>query len=317
VNQIDLPGIDAQNPLGFFAALGLLKVLDFDASARGVASPLLQFRDEGAQVPCIHTELDLDAMVQLVLDDAAAEADNPALALAYDKTSGNLVPREGDVGVRDLKPSPAAAREFLSDCSRRGRRVADLAASFFSELVQDRTKGNTKPTALHFAAGQQQFLSMVGDIRSGIRAEDVRHALLGPWRSESKLPSLSWDSSVSRMYALRARDPSSEKRGSMPAAYWLGVQGLSFFPVTVCGQSLVTTAVVGGWKDSVFTWPTWGPALATPTIAALLRMDCRRLKASQRSAYGLTHVFASQMLRSDQGGYGSFAPAAVVGPSQR
>jgi hypothetical protein len=37
------------------------------------------------------------------------------------------------------------------------RSTSDIAASFFFELVQD-NNGKTKPTALHFTAGQQPFL---------------------------------------------------------------------------------------------------------------------------------------------------------------
>ncbi len=96
--------------------------------------------------------------------------------------------------------------------------------------------GNTKPTAFHFTAGQQTFLDMVDELRTGITAAHLREALDGPWLNRSQLPSLTWDSSVARLYALRAGNPSKEKRGSVPGANWLAVIGLSYFPVVVLGR---------------------------------------------------------------------------------
>jgi hypothetical protein len=178
--------------------------------------------------------------------------------------------------------------------------------------VQD-NNGNTKPTALHFTAGQA-FLTMVEALRTGIDDAALDEALHGPWRTESRLPSLSWDSSVARLHALRASDPSSEKRGSVAAANWLAVHALAFFPVWVQRGELRTPGVAGGWKDSVFTWPLWNAPADARTIAALLRFDARSWNARERSALGVTTACSSGIRRSDQGGYGTFTPSTVVLP---
>ena len=310
---IKLTGLDAQNPLAYFAALGLLRIVNHEAVRGRLPRPRLSFADEGRQVPVLDCGLDMDGLIGLILEDAASQAANVALRLAYDE-AGQLVEADAKGATRDLKPPPPAARAFLEKCAGSGRRAADLAASFFSELVQDKTKGNTKPTALHFTAGQQTFLGMIELLRQGITSADVREALEGPWRNTSILPSLSWDASVTRMYALRAGDPSKEKRGSVPGAYWLAVQALPFFPVRVHRGKLATAGVAGGWKNSVFTWTLWSPPVTVPTAAALLRTDARRWTAKERAAMGLSAVFSARILRSDQGGYGSFCPAEVVLP---
>jgi hypothetical protein len=309
---LSLTGIDARNPLAYFAALGLLRVLDDHHVRTVVPRPKLSFVDRGQQVAVLETALDLDNVIEVVLADAAAEADNAALRLAYDD-QGHLANPFAPDSIRDLKPSPAAAREYLSICADAGRRTAALASGFFSELVEDNA-GKTKPTALHFTAGQQTFLAMVELLRAGIAAADVREALVGPWRNESTLPSLSWDASVSRLYALRATNPSSEKRGSVAAANWLAIHSLAFFPVNARGDHLATGSVAGTWKESSLFWPLWTPPLGSPVVASLLRMDSRRFSARERAALGITHVFTSRISRSDQGGYGSFSPADVVIP---
>jgi len=308
--RLELPGLDAQNPLAFFAALGLLRVLD-ESTGRD-RRPQLSFEDRGAQVPVLESELRYDDIVSVVLEDAARWTTNPILRLAY-ADDGAELPPEDPKAKRDLKPSPALAREVLERAGAGERAGADFAAAMFSELVQD-NKGNTKPTALHFTAGQQSFLGMVDDLRRGLTKDGLDEALYGPWRNTSTLPSLSWDASVTRLYALRAGNPSFEKRGSVPGANWLAVRGLAFFPVTVRRGRLVTTGVVGGWKDSVFRWPVWSCPSTSPVVASLLRLDVEGLTAKERAALGVSQVFGSRILRSDQGGYGSFAPAATLLP---
>lgn len=305
-----LTGLDAQNPLAYFAALGLLRVLDDRAKADGLAPPRLWFENDGREIAHVDGPWSLDDIIAAVVEDARGVHGAAALALAYDK-EGARVPTDHPEAIRELKPVPAVARDYLDEVSRMDRRSADLAAAFFSELVQD-NNGNTKPTALHFAAGQQRWLDMVRGLRAGVTAEHVRTALVGPWEEDFNLPSLAWDSTVARNYALRATDPSTDKRGTVPGAHWLAVAGLCFFPVFVRGTRLITARVVGGWKDSVLTWPVWGAPATAAVAMSLLRSDVRSWNAAQRAAVGVTGCFESAILRSDQGGYGSFTPA---GPS--
>jgi hypothetical protein len=305
-----LTGLDGRNPLGFLAAVGLLRVLDDDATRRTASRPTLWF--ELDRCAAIASDLDLDAIIDVVLADAQAQGDNRALLLAYN-AAGEEVPPGSPDAVRDLKPPPAVAARLLRDVTMSSDRAAGLAAAWFSEIVQD-NNGNTKPTAFHFTAGQQAFLAMVDDLRTGIRSSDVREALLGPWSNTSTLPSLTWDSSVARLYAMRASNPSGEKRGSIPAANWLGVLALEAFPVAPIGGELVTTGVTGRWKDAVFRWPLWRSPASFQTTRSLLRIDARRWTASERAALGIVEVLGAKILRSDQGGYGSFAPSHIELP---
>jgi hypothetical protein len=309
VTAHELAGLEAHNPLGFLAALGLLRVLDDHARAARLPAPRLAFVDRGAWIAALTTPLARDEIVEVILRDAAALADCVAVQFEYDDDGALLPP--GQPGTRDLKPSPAAARAVLEQAAAADRRSADLAAAWFTELVTD-NNGRAKPTAFHFTAGQQTFLAMVDKLRCGIDAADVREALEGPWSNKSSLPSMAWDASVARLYALRATNPSGEKRGSVPGANWLAVLGLAFFPVMAAGARLATTAVRGTWMDGAFTWPVWSPAAQLATVGSLLRLDAARWSHAQRAAYGIETVYRSRILRAD---YGSFAPAAVVPPA--
>jgi hypothetical protein len=315
MTAIVLAGLEANNPLGFMAALGLLRVLDHRAAAVADAPrPRLGFVDAGTFVASLETPLTRDQIIELVLRDAAAQGDNRALQLAYD-AAGTMVAPGTPGAIRDLKPPLEVARQLLDHAATAEPRTASLAAAWFSELVAD-NNGNTKPTALHFTAGQQAFLDMVEELRRGLTAEHLREALDGPWLNTAQLPSLSWDASVARLYALRAGNPSKEKRGSVPGANWLAVLGLACFPVVARGSRLVTTCVSGGWKDGVFTWPVWSAVAESSAIASLLRLDAASWTQPERAAYGVETVFRCRILRSDQGGYGSFSPASVVSPAR-
>lgn len=312
-----LKALDGQNPLGLFAALGLLRVLDDLAREDGSRPPRLRFGGGATQVAEIETHLDHDALIEQVLADAKSERGKLALSLCYDER-GQRRAADAEKAKQDLKPSPSYAAEYLraaAEHANKDPRSAALAQAFLSEIVQD-NNGNSKPTAFHFAAGQQQWLSMVIALGATLDRGHLEEALFGPW-VEHEAPSLAWDSTVARNYALRATDPSGEKRGSIPGANWLAVMGLTFFPVNARGGRLETSRVVGGWKDSSFFWPLWSAWTSCPVARGLLRGDPRTLSREQRELLGVSRVLACRILRSDQGGYGSFTPADVIGARQR
>ena len=307
-------GLNAQNPLGFLASLGLLRILADHARRKGAAPPRLCFIDEGQMVAQVTSHLDGAAIKDLILTDAAEQIHSPAIQLSYIEADSK---KKQTKRVSDLRPPPSEARRFLLQMQSAPRREADLAAGFFSDLIQDDSQGRTKPTALHFTSGQQKFLAMVEDLRKGLILEDLDEALDGPWlnRADDRaLPSLSWDSSASRIYALRATNPAEETRGSVAGANWLAVHGMGFFTVFVRGKHLQTTAVTrDAGKTWMLTWPLWTAPATAETIAALLRYDAGRWTASQRAACSIFRVCQSKILRANKG-YGSFLPSSVIPP---
>lgn len=309
-----LEGLDGQNPLGYFAALGLLRVLDDDARATGARAPRLRFAEGAKPFAEIETTHDRDALVACVVADAKSARGARALGLRYDE-DGAPCDASTPKARRDLKPSPAYAAQYLDEIAAEAAedpRSAALAQAFISELVQD-NNGNTKPTAFHFATGNQQWLKMVLELRESVTAEHIAQALYGPWK-ELPAPSLAWDSTVARNYALRATNPATEKRGSIPGANWLAVIGLSFFPVNAIRGRLETSGVEGGWKDSTFSWPLWSCWVSCSVARGLLRGNPLSLTSGQRKLVGISQVFASGIVRPEGSPYGSFTPADVVPP---
>lgn len=320
MSEVQLDGLDGLSPLGFLSALGTLRVLDDRARSarRAAAKPKLRWVDAGGWRPFLDGPRDLDEVVGAVLEDIPSWASEPALRLAYDR-SGLACDPEVKGAVRDLKPPPSVMRSFLNVVAERAmhgnNRSARHAVAYGTDVAVD-NNGNTKPTALHFTAGQQTFLSAVAEIRENLTREHLEEALVGPWKRESSLKTLGWDpmgAFSARMYAMRASNPASEKRPGMPGAEWLAFIGLSFLPTVPDGTRVLTTGVRGGWKDSKFTWPLWTRPASARTIESLLRTPAlAETKARERCARGIAIVCQASILRSEQGGYGAFAPTAVL-----
>lgn len=304
MREHQLTGLDGNNPLAFFAACGLLRWLTEEDLAPEPGPITLRWVRDGAWRPVIGGVVDLDAVIARVAADAPRWVESPALGLCYDK--------KGKV-TYDLKPPPERMREWLEsiagDC-----RAARFAAAFGVAEALD-NNGNVKPTAFHFAAGQQVWLEMARALAQGIATNDVEEALRGPWRYQSQLPSMSWDSTAGGGYALRAGDPSKEKRQGVPGADWLALHALPLFPVAAGRGGLDTACTGGRWKSGHFRWPIWGaPAQLAAVRRLLLVRNLERWSEQERSQRGVAVVLACDIRRTDQGGYGSFGPARVASP---
>ena len=298
MTNLTLTGLDGSNPLGFMASLGV-----FSVAAQHHADCRLGWEFAGIWRPILLSSANnIDELVEWLAEDRQSCAADPALALRYAEK-------------HDLKAPPEHFREYLrliaESSGPTSRRSADWAGAFGSDVIGD-NNGNTKPTALHFTAGQQQFLQMVTQLVEEVTVEDLREAIVGPWSYARPLPVMGWDSTASRDYALRARNPSTDKKLGVPGADWLAIRALSFFPVAPIDQRLATVCCFGRWKDGDFRWPLWVRPVSKDTASSILLSRPDRMVAAERVARGIGAVFSCGIRRSDQGGYGSFEPAKVI-----
>lgn len=307
MTELELPGLDGTNPLGFLAALGVLDVMQ-----RAGRVPTLRWTDDVVPTPLVTGGEDVEDLVRLLDEDRLRWPDSVALR------------GPGKVPLDDAKPRPEVLERWAAeiiDSLAVSRADADLFAALVSEGGVDRN-GNTKPTHLHFTAGQQLFLSMARSLAAGVDADRLREAVLGPWREDSPLPSLSWNSGSERLYAVRARNPSGDKRLGVPGADWLALLGLVFFPTYVVSNSdgswsLRTSACSASWKRCALRWPLWSVPLGRDTVWSLVgTRDLVGEHSSPRpatlQAWGVLRVMQAPIRRADQGGYGSFGGATVI-----
>lgn len=309
--EMELSALDGTNPLGFLAALGVLDVLH-----RTGREPAMRWTDDLVPVPVLCGAASQDDLVDVLDADRGRWRHSVVLRGPTRRTTGPL---------DDAKPPPELHRAWAAEVAETldaGRADADLFCALLSEWAVD-GKGNAKPTHLHFTAGQQKFLVMVRELAEKVDAERIREAVFGPWREDSPLPSLSWNSRGERIYALRGFNPSNEKRLGVPSADWLAFLGLVFFPTCTTAVrrgeqgTLKTTGCDRAWKRSALRWPLWTVPLDRDTIWSLVGDSSvvgegRRLSPEQLGVLGVRQVMQAPIRRSEQGGYGSFGGASVV-----
>jgi hypothetical protein len=295
-----LTGLVGTSPLGFMAALGLLRVLDRrDKKAR------LRFLTDGSFAAFIESaEEDLPA---LVAHDAELAAQERGWRLEYEKKEKNRT-----TVVADLKPPPAVFAQFLERSTVEwiagNIDPAGYAAAFGTSIVLD-NKGNTKPTAFHFTAGQQQFLAVVELIRKMVTSDWVRQSLFEGAAARAG-SNLRWDPGSDRNWALMASKPANEDTNVDAPAEWLAFRALPLFPCAPSGSRVLTTGVQGRGKDMTLSWPLWSVPISVTTAQSALRMTWTG-PSRDRLARGVFATCTSVIRRTTQG-YGNFGPATVA-----
>lgn len=291
--EVPLPGLVGTNPLGLLAAIGAVRAVS-------VTQPATLRWEPGPLPTAVLGGLEsIDRIADLVMSDHGHWEGAPIFH--HD----------------DVKLAPGDIRPFLRACASDPERSGALAAALVSEGVLD-NKGASKPSDLHFTAGQQRFLRMARELHAGLTREHVVAALNTTWRYSSKLPSFMWDVADDRIYALAAVDPAGEKKLTEAGAEWLALLGLTAFPVFSGnhGKRTLTPGSSGSWKVGHFSWSLWSRPIGFDAIASLMnRSDGRQgahFSDSAAQALGLMATVRCRIRRSDQGGYGSFGPPVIA-----
>lgn len=308
MSELLLPALEGINPLGFLASLGVL-----DSMARTGRHATLRWTDDLVPQALLSGATDMDDVLSVLDNDRLSWAESTLLAF----------PRP--TPLLDAKPNDGLLRSWHEEVLSAGSADADLLAAIVAEGAFDR-KMNAKPTHLHFTAGQQQFLEMVRTLASEVNRQMLEEAICGPWAYDSSLPSLSWDVRGERVYAVRATNPSGEKRLGVPGADWLAFRGLVFYPVSAIGGALRTTACDREWKHSAFRWPLWSASASRDVVRSLVADESLVSKRAisrnglprsrDLAARGVQRVLEAPIRRSDQGGYGSFGGPITLADAQ-
>lgn len=303
MSRIQLLGVDGSNPLGFLSALGLLRV---------VPGANLGFSEDGSFQAFVDgldkSETDLATLI--VKDAEAAASESAPWRFTYTKAATK---KQGPQEVADLKPPPDDFKKFLATCIEAwltgNDEAAGYAAAYGTDIAVD-GKGNTKPTAFHFTAGNQTFLGTVEGIRALVTQEWVETSL---FRGHGERPgrNLRWDPGAERNWALMADDPSGDETRVDAPMEWLAFRGLPLLPSFPRRSRIITTGVVGRGDDMTFTWPLWSIPASLPTVRSALQVDWTG-SAKERAARGVFAICRSGIRRTDQGNYGNFGPSSVM-----
>lgn len=302
MNRIDLPGLDGSNPLGFLAALGLLRI------APGAT---LGFSEDGSFQAFLNgfgkQASDLAALI--AADAVASAAPQAAWRFTYTKAATK---KQGPQKVADLKPPPSDFRYFLGTCLKSWmmghEEAAAYAAAYGTDVAVD-GNGNTKPTAFHFTAAAQTFLGAVEGIRSSVNEEWVMTSLF-EGHSERPGRNLRWDPGAERSWALMASSPKGGGTSVDAPLEWLAFRGLPLLPCFPHRMRIITTGVSGRGDKMAFTWPLWSIPASLQTVRSALQLEWTG-SVTERSARGVFAVCSSGIRRTSQG-FGNFGPSMVT-----
>jgi hypothetical protein len=330
-----IQGLNGSNPLGFMASVGLLRLLQQRSTY-----VRLGFVEDGTSRAWVETDSRTD-LISAVLDDVLAAAGPQPWRLEYDKVEKNGIKR-----VADLKAPPEKFAEFLASTIaewRAGRpEGVQYAASFGTDVAVD-SKGNTKPTALHFTAANQQFLGIVEEIRKMITREWIEDSLEDRHEKARSGSNLRWDPDSERSRALMGTNPNDDGTVVNAPLEWLAFRALPALRCMPIGNRIATCGVAGRRQNELrLHWPLWSVGAsyavvcsaittcarwaeeedaiktsidvaragkAQPKLLRSLQMDLARAVAARRSL-GVFAICTAEIRRTTQG-FGNFGPASV------
>lgn len=302
MSPVELTGVDGSNPLGFLAALGLLRVATTHSpSAR------LAFAADGSFNALFNGLKNPSELAKLVAADAERAAGSPSWRLTYAKAE-----KRETKEVADLKAPPIEFQSFLMRCLECWMNGDDeavaYAAAFGTDVAVD-GKGNTKPTAFHFTAANQQFLGTVEAIRASLTEEWIESSLFSG-HGQKQGANLRWDPAAERNWALMASNPNDDGTQVDAPLEWLAFRGLPLVPSFPRGARIITTAVLGRGDDMTFTWPLWSPPASLQTVRSALQLEWTG-NARERALRGVFAVCRSSIRRTSQG-FGNFGSPVVT-----
>jgi hypothetical protein len=248
-----LSGIDGSNPLGYLAALGVLRLLSH-------SNPDVRMRwvRDGAWRPEISGPdyLDESAICGELLKAP------PAPAAMFIEVLGSKNITVDSATFRRLTVQAGDSASF------RDRRAGDFLASFGSEGCEDQRKGRIAYTSFCFitGSGHQDFLDTMRALGKKTSADDIRRALFTRWDYSDKGSSMRWDPADAREYALRWNDPGPEGAWTVWGANRLAIEALPLFPSFQTGRHLETTGFREARPWQEFTWAVWEAPVSCDTV---------------------------------------------------
>lgn len=326
-NEIVLTGLKGSHPLGALAAFGLLRCC-------------AEMPDE-IYNPRLHWQFKDDWLAVLTTDDSVTPDDLVSLLV---KRMSKWEQRLEFTWADDIKRSSETfadkAKEAVSAAAPNNRGSADFFAAYGCELKE--RDGKLIPTAFHMLSGQQTFFKKVlCEIAASLvvnpkaseskqkeqdrkTRESFSEALFGPWLYKDDQHPMGWDSSMERVYALRAGDPKLDKNSknrSVKTAVWLAAESLPLFPCCVSGSKLITRGFTEMRRKeknrygevAFFSWPVWIYPLCLDAVRSTLSLKALTLEKpllSELRTRGIAQVFRSRRVKLEtKGDYKIFRAA--------
>lgn len=279
-----LQGISASSPIGFMAAIGLLRVLaeDHERTVR------LGWQHGLARLDGIEKEPLLDAL--------AAHMDKRHEA------------HEWNWATTARRMLPMTYATACHECAGDRRAQAFLAAFATDTVLND--DGFIRTTRLDLTSGRQQLIADLKRLAQGLTTPDAAKKAFtsalcgGPYEPQS---SFGWDPVGTRSHAHEARAPATSTPPGKRGLVWLAAEALALHPLRPVGSRAATTGCAVIDHAEAYFWPIWEEGMLKLSEVRFLRaLDFDSLARRP----GVSAVWASNF--GSSGKYGMLLPARRV-----
>lgn len=297
MNTVALTGIQIGSPLGFMAALGLLRVLHEDHGL----DVNLRWQNGHALLGGIDTS----ALLALLADHMRGRHQAPEFNFKVGAGGGTPAPV---VHLREIRPEDyhRAAATLVDN----PRALGFLAGFATDAAVTD--KGFIARTAFDFSSARQELGKEFRNLAARLDTDRKRGRKEAPletlWTNSlfggpyAEQHSFGWDPATLTAHGQAAIAPTYTKPLAQPGLVWLAVESLPWHPVLPDGNGRARTT---GWPNrQAYAWPEWSLPLSAPEV----RLVRSRPVASLLQLPGVAGLWASQ--RTNIGKFGFFLPAA-------
>jgi len=273
-NSHDLYGLNAGSPIGFLAALGMLRVLASDCG--------LEVRIGWRNGHAVIDGIDPDTAIEQLFANMAERAQSPEFNWA--DTPRKVTP----------EVYRTACQRMIGD-----HRALDFMAGWATDAVL--REGFIAVTRMDMTSGNQKLLKNLRALASRIKQDHFRSALLGG--VYEKQSSFGFDPIAVLSHAHEFQAPTETGAPGKPGLIWLAFESIPLHPVfPVAANRRQTT----GWRtipNAAYVWPIWDMMLTLEEVRLLRSLPVEHL--INRS--GMTEVWASRY--GQNGRYGVLFPA--------
>jgi hypothetical protein len=260
---LPLPGLDGTNPLGFMAALGVIRVLSIQNPSVKLSWKL----SRGTWRPTLYGHSGL-------LDTLGAELHSTIQS--FDQSVWSI-DKELPFLASRLREHAISA---VTNSHRTNRTAADTLAALGTECFREKKKVKKeeievfRDTSLRLIrSGDNQHNGLMSyAVRTLLcTSEQIQTAIASNWLYRDEKFSFRWDPAEDRGYALQWGDPSDDGALTERGANCLALFGMACFPVIpVRGQVETTGFGLKEPKQASLTWPIWKHPINLSAVGSLL-----------------------------------------------
>lgn len=273
LNETHLKGLSGDNPLGFWASLGVLKLFASDS----VPARLWWICKPHACYAVIDKTLkDISDRFYDVLKDLSKTDNLIVYPQKPDDPEADSIkaPPEVYTSLRlsdKTKGLLSNSQEYLRSATDCDDAMRDIAFSLIPEIDITTETKNRKSTNFDFTSARQHFLEILHILLDFCKDKDgIIECISSEWKyvDDKKIKTLMWDTDTHREHSTSATDPNETNKLVCPWIEVLAVIGMSFYPSFRGSQYIITT----GWQKTkgktVHTWPIWEYP-ATPDVVKI------------------------------------------------